>query len=58
MVEREWRLGVLLLLKLGSREEGVDELMSEEEENPIVAEKVAQPSQASTSRGSVLTLWE
>lgn len=57
-MEREWRLGVLLLLKLGSREEGVDELMSEEEENPTVAEKVAQPSQASTSRGSVLTLWE
>jgi len=50
MVDRKWRLGVLAL-RFESRDEGVDESRSDDEENPTVDEKVAHASQASTSRG-------
>lgn len=48
-----------LKLRLESREEEVkEELISDDDENPTVEEKVAQASHASTSRGSDLTFWE
>jgi len=54
MVNQKCRLGVLAL-RFESRDEGVDESRSDDEENPTVDEKVAHASQASMSSRSPLT---